>query len=71
MNILIFKLNLILYNYNNYYYIKFKEIISRKLNNLVNIFKFIDCNILSPFKIKGLKGKNYIFIITCYANKYI
>ena len=57
IKILIFKLNLILYNYDNYYYIKFKEIISRKLNNLVNIFKFIDCDILSLFKIKRLKKK--------------
>jgi hypothetical protein len=68
---LILKLNLILYNYDNYYYIKFKEIISRKSNNPVNIFKFIDYNILSLFKIKELKGENYIFIIIYCVNKYI
>ena len=71
IRILILKLDLILYNYNNYYYIKFKEIISQKFNNLVNILKFIDYNILGLFKIKGLKEKNYIFIIIYRANKYI
>jgi hypothetical protein len=71
IRILIFKLDLILYNYDNYYYIKFKEIISRKPNNPVNIFKFIDYDILGPFKIKGLKGENYIFIITYRASKCV
>jgi hypothetical protein len=71
IRILILKLNLILHNCDNYYYTKFKEIISRKLNNPVNILKFIDYNILGLFKIKGLKEKNYIFIITCRASKYI
>jgi hypothetical protein len=63
IKILIFKSDLILYNYNNYYYIKFKEIISRKLNNLINIFKFIDYNILSLFKIKRLKKKIIYYCI--------
>ena len=71
IGILIPKPDLILYNYNNYYYTKFKEIISRKPNNPVNIFKFINYDILSPIKIKGLKGKNYIFIIIYRVNKYI
>ena len=71
IGILILKPDLILYNYDNYYYTKFKEIISQKLNNLVNIFKFINYNILSLFKIKRLKGENYIFIIIYCASKYI
>jgi len=71
IKILILKPDLILYNCDNYYYIKFKEIISQKFNNPVNIFKFINCDILGLFKIKGLKGENYIFIITCCVNKYI
>ena len=71
IEILIPKSNLILYNYDNYYYIKFKEIISQKSNNLVNILKFIDCDILGLFKIKGLKKENYIFIIIYCASKYI
>jgi hypothetical protein len=60
-----------LYNCDSCYYAKFKEIISRKPNNPVNILEFIDCNILGPFKIKGIKGENYIFSITCRASKYI
>ena len=71
IGILIPKPDLILYNYNNYYYTKFKEIISQKSNNPVNILEFIDYNILGPFKIKGLKGENYIFTITCRASKYV
>jgi len=71
IRIIILKLDLILHNGDNCYYIKFKEIISRKLNNLVNILEFIDYNILSPFKIKGLNNENYIFTITCRVNKYI
>jgi hypothetical protein len=71
IRILILKLDLILYNCNNCYYAKFKEIISRKPNNPVNIFKFIDYDILGPFKIKGLKGENYIFIITYRVSKYV
>ena len=67
IEILIFKPNSII----NYYYTKFKEIISRKLNHLVNIFKFINYNILDLFKIKRLKEENYIIIITCRASKYI
>ena len=60
-----------LYNCDNYYYIKFKEIISRKSNNLINILEFIDYNILGPFKIKELKEENYIFNIIYYTSKYI
>ena len=60
-----------MYNCDNCYYIKFKEIINRKPNNPVNILEFIDCDILSPFKIKGLNNENYIFTITCRASKYI
>jgi hypothetical protein len=71
IGILILKPDLILHNCDNCYYVKFKEIISRKPNNPVNILEFIDCDILGPFKIKGLKGENYIFIITCRASKYI
>ena len=71
IKILIPKLDLILYNCNNCYYIKFKEIISRKPNNFINIFEFINCNILGLFKIKRLKKENYIFIIIYRANKYI
>ena len=71
IGILILKLDLILYNCDNYYYAKFKEIISRKSNNPVNILEFIDCDILSSFKIKGLKGKNYIFTIIYRASKCI
>jgi hypothetical protein len=71
IKILILKLDLILYNCDNCYYAKFKEIISRKPNNPVNILEFIDCNILSPFKIKGLKRENYIFIITCRVSKCV
>jgi hypothetical protein len=71
IKILILKLDLILHNCDNCYYTKFKEIINRKLNNPVNIFEFIDYDILSPFKIKGLKEENYIFIIICRINKYI
>jgi hypothetical protein len=68
---LIISNNTILSNCNNCYYNKFKEIISYKPNKLVNILKFINCNILGLFKIKGLKGKNYIFTITYYISKYI
>jgi hypothetical protein len=71
IKILILKLDLILHNYDNCYYAKFKEIISRKLNNPVNILEFIDYNILSLFKIKRLKKENYIFIITYRVNKCI
>ena len=71
IGILIPKPDLILHNCDNCYYAKFKEIISRKPNNPVNILEFIDCDILGPFKIKGLKGENYIFIIIYYASKYI
>jgi len=71
IGILIPKPDLILYNCDNCYYTKFKEIISRKPNNLVNILEFIDCDILGLFKIKGLKGENYIFTIICRASKYI
>ena len=63
--------NTILSNCDNCYYSKFKEIISCKPNKLVNILEFIDCDILGPFKIKGLKGENYIFTITCCASKCI
>ena len=63
--------NKILSNYDHCYYGKFKEIISRKPYNPVNILEFIDCDILGPFKIKGQKGENYIFTITCRASKYI
>jgi hypothetical protein len=52
IGILIPKPDLILYNCDNCYYAKFKEIISRKPNNPVNILKFIDCDILGLFKIK-------------------
>ena len=65
------KLDLILHNCDNYYYIKFKEIINRKLNNPINILEFINCVILSPFKIKGLNNENYIFTITYRVNKCI
>ena len=65
------KPDLILHNCDNCYYVKFKEIINRKPNNLINILEFINCNILSLFKIKGLNNENYIFIITYYINKYI
>jgi len=61
----------ILNNCDNCYYGKFKEIISRKPHSPVNILEFIDCDILGPFKIKGLKGENYIFTITCRASKCI
>ena len=71
IGIIIPKPNLILYNCDNCYYTKFKEIISRKPNNPINILEFIDCNILGPFKIKGLNNENYIFTITCRASKYI
>jgi len=71
IGILILKLDLILYNCDNCYYAKFKEIISRKLNNPVNILEFIDCNILGLFKIKGLKGENYIFTIICRVSKCV
>ena len=71
IGILILKPDLILYNCDNCYYAKFKEIISQKPNNPVNILKFIDCDILGLFKIKGLKGENYIFTITCRVSKYI
>ena len=71
IRILILKPDLILYNYDNYYYTKFKEIISQKSNNPVNILEFIDCDILGLFKIKGLKEENYIFIIIYRASKYI
>ena len=60
-----------MHNCDHCYYAKFKEIISRKPNNPINILEFIDCDILGPFKIKGLKGENYIFTITCRASKCI
>ncbi len=69
--IIIPKPDLILHNCDNCYYAKFKEIISRKPNNPINILEFIDCDILGPFKIKGLKGENYIFTITCRASKCV
>ena len=65
------KLDLILHNCDNYYYIKFKEIINRKLNNPINILEFINYYILCSFKIKGLNNENYIFTITCRVNKCI
>ena len=68
---MILRLDLILHNCDNCYYVKFKEIINWKLNNLINILEFIDCDILSPFKIKGLNNENYIFTITCRVNKCI
>ena len=63
--------DIILKNCDSCYYGKFKEIISRKPQNPVNILEFIDCDILGPFKIKGLKGEKYIFTITCRASKCI
>ena len=39
-------------NCNSYFYGKFKEIISRNLQNLINLLKFIDSDILRLFKIK-------------------
>jgi hypothetical protein len=71
IGIIIPRPDLILYNCDNYYYTKFKEIISRKPNNPVNILEFIDCDILGPFKIKGLNNENYIFTITCRVSKCI
>jgi hypothetical protein len=61
----------ILNNCDNCYYSKFKEIISRKPHNPVNILEFIDCDILGPFKIKGFKEENYIFTITYRASKCV
>jgi hypothetical protein len=69
--IIIPTLDNILYNCDHCYFDKFKEIISCKMYNISNILEFIDCDILGSFKIKGLKGESYIFIITCQANKCI